>query len=39
MDLPSGIGLEACGIIVSIGAGVDYLTEGDQVVYSVGPPG
>ena len=39
MDLPSGIGLEACGIIVSVGAGVDNLTEGDRVVYSGGPPG
>tara|TARA_B110000261_G_scaffold16576_1_gene16658 strand:- start:109 stop:924 length:816 start_codon:yes stop_codon:yes gene_type:complete len=39
MDLPSGIGLEACGIIESIGAGVDFLNEGDRVVYSGGPPG
>ena len=39
MNLPSGIGLEASGIIVSIGAGVNFLTEGDRVVYSGGPPG
>jgi NADPH:quinone reductase len=39
MDLPSGIGLEACGIIESIGPGVDFLNEGDRVVYSGGPPG
>jgi NADPH2:quinone reductase len=39
MNLPSGIGLEASGIIESIGAGVNFLTEGDRVVYSGGPPG
>ncbi|MDA9165583.1 quinone oxidoreductase [Alphaproteobacteria bacterium] len=39
MDLPSGIGLEASGIIESVGAGVDNLTQGDRVVYSGGPPG
>jgi NADPH2:quinone reductase len=35
MNLPSGIGLEASGIIESIGAGVNFLTEGDRVVYSI----
>lgn len=39
MNLPSGIGLEASGIIESIGAGVNFLNEGDRVVYSGGPPG
>ncbi len=39
MDLPSGIGLEASGIIESVGDGVDNLTQGDRVVYSGGPPG
>jgi len=39
MDLPSGIGLEASGIIEAVGAGVDNLTQGDRVVYSGGPPG
>ena len=39
MNLPSGIGLEASGIIESVGAGVNFLTEGDRVVYSGGPPG
>ena len=32
MNLPSSIGLEACGIIESVGVGVDNLTEGDRVV-------
>lgn len=39
MDLPSGIGLEASGIIAAVGTGVDNLTQGDRVVYSGGPPG
>jgi len=39
MDLPSGIGLEASGIIEAVGTGVDNLTQGDRVVYSGGPPG
>ena len=39
MNLPSGIGLEASGIIESVGAGVNFLSEGDRVVYSGGPPG
>ena len=39
MNLPSGLGLEASGIIEAVGAGVKHLNEGDRVVYSGGPPG
>ena len=39
LPLPSGIGLEACGIVVSVGNGVTTLKEGDRVAYGTGPIG
>ena len=39
LKLPSGIGLEAAGIVTAVGAGVDNLKVGDRVAYSGGPPG
>lgn len=37
--LPSGLGTEASGVVVSVGEGVDYLTPGDRVAYATGPQG
>lgn len=39
MDLPSGLGLEAAGVVESVGPGVSHVSVGDRVVYSGGPPG
>ena len=39
LDLPSGIGLEAAGIVEKVGSGVSHVMPGDRVVYSGGPPG
>ena len=39
LSLPSGIGLEAAGIVEGVGTGVSHITPGDRVVYSGGPPG
>ena len=39
LSLPSGIGLEAAGIIEGVGTGVSHIMPGDRVVYSGGPPG
>ncbi len=33
-DLPAVIGMEGCGEVVSVGAGVDFLTVGDRVAYA-----
>ncbi len=35
-SLPHAIGGEACGVVEQLGAGVDYLKEGDRVAYSTG---
>ncbi|MEA1940914.1 MAG: quinone oxidoreductase [Pseudomonadota bacterium] len=39
VPLPSGIGLEAAGIVDALGDGVDTLSEGDRVAYGTGPIG
>ncbi|MBI1396498.1 MAG: NADPH:quinone reductase [Betaproteobacteria bacterium] len=39
VSLPSGIGLEAAGVVEAVGPGVDYLKPGDRVAHAGGPPG
>ena len=39
VPLPSGIGLEAAGIVEAVGAGVTSLKAGDHVAYGSGPIG
>lgn len=39
VPMPSGIGLEAAGIVESVGEGVTDLAEGDRVAYGAGPIG
>ena len=39
LELPSGLGLEAAGEVIAIGAGVDYVQRGDRVAYLSMPPG
>ena len=39
VPLPSGIGLEAAGIIETVGEGVTHLRAGDRVAYGNGPLG
>lgn len=39
VPLPSGIGLEAAGIVEAVGAHVDHVKPGDRVGYLAGPPG
>ncbi|RJG27182.1 quinone oxidoreductase family protein [Massilia cavernae] len=34
VPLPSGIGVEAAGVVVALGAGVDHLALGDRVTYT-----
>jgi NADPH:quinone reductase len=38
LPLPSGLGVEAAGVVEAVGAGVVHVREGDRVAY-VGPPG
>ena len=37
MDLPTGLGSEAAGIVEAVGAGVDVVKPGDRVVYTGRP--
>ena len=39
LPLPSGLGMEAAGVVSAVGAGVVDLQEGDRVAYCSGPPG
>lgn len=39
LPLPSGIGLEAAGVVEAVGAGVSSLSAGDRVAYGAGPLG
>jgi NADPH:quinone reductase len=39
VPLPSGIGLEASGVVESVGAGVKVFKAGDRVAYGTGPLG
>ncbi|NQV99907.1 MAG: quinone oxidoreductase [Rhodospirillales bacterium] len=39
MQLPSGLGSEAAGVVLETGPGVTAVKPGDRVVYAGGPPG
>ncbi|HEY1436194.1 MAG TPA: quinone oxidoreductase [Casimicrobiaceae bacterium] len=39
LPLPSGIGLEAAGMVEAVGPGVTDIAKGDRVAYCGGPPG
>jgi len=39
LPLPSGIGLEAAGLVEAVGNGVTHVKPGDRVGYAGGPPG
>ena len=37
--LPSGLGMEAAGVVEAVGPGVDEVAVGQRVAYAAGPPG
>ena len=39
IPFPSGIGLEAAGVVIALGDGVTHLKIGDRVAYGSGPLG
>ena len=39
VSLPTGLGSEAAGVVLEVGAGVDTVSPGDRVVYAGGPLG
>ena len=39
LPLPSGIGLEAAGVVEAVGAGIKHVKPGDRVAYAGGAPG
>ncbi len=39
MPLPSGLGMEAAGVVEAVGSGVTTVKTGDRVAYAGGPPG
>ena len=39
LSLPSGLGMEAAGVVEAVGEGVTHLAPGDRAAYAAAPPG